>query len=133
MNLFWCSGEPKNSNYECRKLWTGAWVSWACRWSRSRCLARLVPGQREEGAGKSVTMTVTFWTWQKSKATGSLGASSLLALETDLATQQNPQKYYGLEKPHLLEFPLELLVWLFWDMLRVDGKRGYWNLSLVSG
>ncbi|XP_038837894.1 uncharacterized protein LOC120035156 [Salvelinus namaycush] len=68
-------------------------------------------------------------------------AGALLAQETDLATQQlqgervltgmNPQRYHGLGKPHLLELPLESLVWIFRDVLRVDGKRGYWNLSLV--
>jgi hypothetical protein len=30
-----------------------------------------------------------------------------------------------------LQLPLESLVWIFRDVLRVDGKRGYWNLSLV--
>ncbi|XP_014050138.1 uncharacterized protein [Salmo salar] len=70
-----------------------------------------------------------------------LEAGALLAQETDLATQQlqgervlsgmNPQRYHGLGKPHLLELPLESLVWIFRDVLRVDGKRGYWNLSLV--
>uniref|UniRef100_A0A8C7VFH9 C2H2-type domain-containing protein n=1 Tax=Oncorhynchus mykiss TaxID=8022 RepID=A0A8C7VFH9_ONCMY len=69
-------------------------------------------------------------------------AGALLAQETDLATQQlqgervltgmNPQRYHGLGKPHLLELPLESLVWIFWDVLRVDGKRGCWNLSLVA-
>uniref|UniRef100_A0A4W5PVD5 C2H2-type domain-containing protein n=2 Tax=Hucho hucho TaxID=62062 RepID=A0A4W5PVD5_9TELE len=68
-------------------------------------------------------------------------AGALLAQETDLVTQQlqgervltgmNPQRYHGLGKPHLLELPLESLVWIIRDVLRVDGKRGYWNLSLV--
>ncbi|XP_045078702.1 uncharacterized protein LOC121558631 isoform X4 [Coregonus clupeaformis] len=70
-----------------------------------------------------------------------LDAGALLAQETDLATQQlqgeraltgmTPHRYHGLGKPHLLELPLESLVWIFRDVLCVEGKRGNWNLSLV--
>ncbi|XP_019899426.2 uncharacterized protein LOC105021035 isoform X2 [Esox lucius] len=68
-------------------------------------------------------------------------ASACLSLETDLVSQHfkgetvqvgmNPHRYHGLGKPHLLELPLESLLWIFRDVLRVDGKRAYWNLSLV--
>ncbi|KAL1023836.1 hypothetical protein UPYG_G00046940 [Umbra pygmaea] len=67
--------------------------------------------------------------------------STQLSLETNLTTQQvegeavqigmNPKRYHGLGKPHLLELPLESLVWIFRDVLRADGKAGYWNLALV--
>ncbi|KAJ8000808.1 hypothetical protein DPEC_G00184160 [Dallia pectoralis] len=67
--------------------------------------------------------------------------SAQLSLKSDLAFQPfkdetvqigpNPHRYHGLGKPHLLELPLESLVWIFRDVLSADGKKAYWTLSLV--
>ncbi|XP_062334400.1 uncharacterized protein LOC134034074 isoform X2 [Osmerus eperlanus] len=59
------------------------------------------------------------------------GQSTRRGQEDRLLTMMSSQWYPPLRNPHFLELPLESMVWIFREVIRYDGRRGYWNLSLV--
>ncbi|XP_046901795.1 uncharacterized protein LOC124484756 isoform X2 [Hypomesus transpacificus] len=59
------------------------------------------------------------------------GQATRRGQEERLLTMMSSQWYPPLRNPHFLELPLESMVWIFREVIRYDGRRGYWNLSLV--
>ncbi|XP_067106670.1 uncharacterized protein [Osmerus mordax] len=59
------------------------------------------------------------------------GQATRRGQEDRLLTMMSSQWYPPLRNPHFLELPLESMVWIFREVIRYDGRRGYWNLSLV--